>query len=39
MLFLAAIGVGMIVFQKVNWRIHLCPKVLEDKAINKKICL
>jgi hypothetical protein len=26
------------VFQKVNWRIHLCPKVLEDEAIIK-ICL
>jgi hypothetical protein len=38
MLFLAAIGEGMIVFQKVNWRIHLCPKVFKDKAIIK-ICL
>jgi hypothetical protein len=26
------------VFQKVNWSIHLCPKVLEDKAIIK-LCL
>jgi hypothetical protein len=27
------------VFQKVNWRFHLCPKVLEDKAIIKIMSL